>query len=369
MTGSGMKLFTEFTLGSLTLPNRVVMAPMTRKFSPGGVPGEDVASYYRRRAEAKVGLLITEGIYINPHAGPEIAVPNLYDPVARAGWRRVVAAVHGAGGRIFAQLWHIGLVKMSGPTINTSVSLEGPSGINAAGESVGKALDEREVAAVIEDYAACAAAAKVAGFDGIELHGAHGYLIDQFLWSRTNQRSDAYGGNLVERTRFAVEVVLACRRAVGPHFPISFRFSQWKIADYGARLADSPQELEMLLAPIADAGVTVFHCSTRRYWEPEFPNESPGDDRNLAGWTRELTGLPTITVGSVTLTTDVTNSKEAARPADLQRLEMMLKRGDFDLVAVGRALIANPDWVNLIQQGRWADLAPFKRGETDSVLI
>ncbi len=360
-----MTLFTEFTLGGLSLPNRVVMAPMTRKFSPRGVPGDDVASYYRRRAEGKVGLLITEGIYINPHAGPEIAVPNLYDPPARDGWRRVVEAVHGAGGRIFAQLWHIGLVKMSGPTIDPNVSLEGPSGIDAGGNVVGKALDEGQVAAVIEDYAACAAAAKAAGFDGIELHGAHGYLIDQFMWSRTNKRSDNYGGNPVERTRFAVEVVRACRRATGPHFPISFRFSQWKIADYGAKLAESPQELGMLLAPIADAGVTVFHCSTRRYWEPEFS----GDDRNLAGWTRQLTGLPTITVGSVTLTTDVTNSKEAARPADLKRLETMLARGDFDLVAVGRALIANPDWVDLMQQGRWADLASFVRGETDRELF
>jgi 2,4-dienoyl-CoA reductase-like NADH-dependent reductase (Old Yellow Enzyme family) len=365
MTDAGMALFTEFTLGGLSLPNRVVMAPMTRKFSPRGVPGDDVTRYYRRRAEGKVGLIITEGIYINPHAGAEVAVPNLYDPLAQDGWRRVVEAVQGAGGRIFAQLWHIGLVKMSGPTINPNVTLEGPSGIDAGGTIVGKALGEAQVAAVIEDYAACAAAAKAAGFDGIELHGAHGYLIDQFMWSRTNKRNDAYGGNPVERTRFAVEVVRACRRAVGPHFPISFRFSQWKIADYSAKLAESPQELGMLLAPIADAGVTVFHCSTRRYWEPEFA----GDDRNLAGWTRQLTGLPTITVGSVTLTTDVTNSKEAARPADLKRLEAMLARGDFDLVAVGRALIANPDWVDLMQQGRWADLASFVRGVTDRELV
>lgn len=142
---------------------------------------------------------------------------------------------------------------------------------------------------MIAAFAQAADDAKRIGFDGIELHGAHGYLIDQFFWGKTNRRTDRYGGDLVDRTRFAVEIVKACRRAVGPDYPIALRFSQWKSSDYTAKLAETPDELARFLAPLANAGVDIFHCSTRRCWESEFI----GSDLNLAGWTKkELYPLP-----------------------------------------------------------------------------
>ncbi|MBJ8192120.1 12-oxophytodienoate reductase, partial [Bacillus cereus] len=118
-----------------------------------------------------------------------------------------------------------------------------------------------EIADIISAYAQAAADAQRVGFDGIELHGAHGYLIDQFFWDKTNKRTDQYGGNLVQRTRFAVEVIEACRRAVGPNFPIVLRFSQWKMYHYEEKLAQTPQELEQFLTPLVKAGVDIFHCS------------------------------------------------------------------------------------------------------------
>jgi 2,4-dienoyl-CoA reductase-like NADH-dependent reductase (Old Yellow Enzyme family) len=196
------------------------------------------------------------------------------------------------------------------------------------------------------------------GFDGIELHGAHGYLIDQFFWEGTNRRIDRWGGDLVGRTRFGVEVVKACRKRTAPDFPISLRISQWKSTDYNARLAASPEELARFLAPLVDAGVDVFHCSTRRFWEPEFE----GSELNLAGWTKKLTGRPVITVGSVGLDAEFMSSLREGRGAavaGLDKLLAMVAREEVDLVAVGRALLVDPAWAAKVRDGRVAELAPF----------
>jgi 2,4-dienoyl-CoA reductase-like NADH-dependent reductase (Old Yellow Enzyme family) len=149
------------------------------------------------------------------------------------------------------------------------------------------------------------------------------------------------------------------RAAVGEDFPILLRFSQWKQQDFTARLATSPAELERFLKPLIDAGVDCFHCSTRRFWEPEFPEE--GSDMNLAGWTKKLSGKPTMTVGSVSLNEDfITAFRTAsAETTGIERLLEMLARGDFDLVAVGRALIVNPDWPNKVREGRFDELKPY----------
>ncbi len=139
-------------------------------------------------------------------------------------------------------------------------------------------MTQADIDDVVAAFAKAAADAERVGFDGVELHGAHGYLIDQFLWAGTNRRTDAYGGDPVARTRFAVEIVQAVRSAVSPGFPVVFRFSQWKADHYDARLAETPEELEAILTPLATAGVDAFHASTRRYWLPEFD----GSDLNLA---------------------------------------------------------------------------------------
>ena len=195
----------------------------------------------------------------------------------------------------------------------------------------------------------------------MEIHGAHGYIIDQFFWDGTNVRADNYGGDLVKRTRFAADIVRAVRAEVGNDFPILLRFSQWKQQDFSARLAPTPQELEKFLGPLTDAGVDMFHCSTRRFWEPEFADS--GSDMNLAGWTKKISGLPTMTVGSVSLNEDFITSFRA-KGADTEKANMnilleMLARGDFDLVAVGRALLVNPDWPNKIRAGQFDKLVPY----------
>src|SRR5580658_3158126 len=217
-------LFRPFTIKNLSLANRIVMAPMTRSKSPHGIPGENVAAYYRRRAEGGVGLIVTEGTYIaHPSSGFDPRVPHLYGDSALAGWQRVVDEVHAAGGRIFPQLWHVG---MAYDDPSGRVRPLGPSGFKKPGEQTGEPMSQAEIDAVIEGFGVAAKNAKELGFDGIEIHGAHGYLLDQFFWEGTNRRTDRYGGDAAARTRFAVEVIAEVRRQVGADFPLVLRFSQ-----------------------------------------------------------------------------------------------------------------------------------------------
>jgi 2,4-dienoyl-CoA reductase-like NADH-dependent reductase (Old Yellow Enzyme family) len=354
-------LFLPFTLQNLTLKNRIVMAPMTRSKSPGGVPGENVAAYYRRRAEGGVGLIVTEGTSI-PHPAAVFYpdVPRFYGDEALAGWSRVVEEVHAAGGVIFPQLWHVGVMRDPAHPLPAEVQPMSPSGLRVPGEKSGVAMSQGDIDAVIRAYGEAAASAKRLGFDGLEIHGAHGYLIDQFFWEGTNQRTDRYAGSIAARATFAVEVLREVRRAVGPGYPVVLRFSQWKLQDYSARLATTPQELEQLLARLVDAGVDAFHCSSRRFWDAEFA----GSNLNLAGWTKKLTGLPTVTVGSVTLNEEFMTtfrSDEGAAVTGLDELVERLARGEFDLVALGRALIVNPDWPKQVRDGKIGELRPFHR--------
>jgi 2,4-dienoyl-CoA reductase-like NADH-dependent reductase (Old Yellow Enzyme family) len=359
-------LFAPFHSGPLSLANRIVMAPMTRCFSPGGVPGADVAAYYRKRVEGGVGLILTEGTWIPHHAASnEENAPRFYGADALQGWAHVVAEVHAAGGKIMPQLWHTGLSRRpKAPGVYDDIVEDlskkvSPSGYVMPGEKVGEGMDAAEAEAVIEAYAQGAETAEKLGFDGVEIHGAHGYMVDQFFWHETNLRSDGFGGpTLAARAGFAVRMVQACRARVSKNFPIILRFSQWKLQDYAARLASTPQELEALLVPLADAGVDIFHASQRRFWEPEFP----GSDLNLAGWAKRITGKPSITVGSVGLERDMAESMMAASDtgvARLDRLVEMLARGDFDLVAVGRALLADAGWADKVRGGAMAEIAPF----------
>ncbi|MEE1786295.1 NADH:flavin oxidoreductase [Streptomyces sp. SP17BM10] len=347
------------TINGLTVPNRIAMAPMTRRFSPGGVPGEDVRSYYARRAAAGVGLIVTEGTYVgHDSAGQADDIPRFHGEEQLAGWAKVAEDVHAAGGTIVPQLWHIGMARKQGDPPVADAPAVGPSGIRLDGtEGSGRAMTRTDLDDVIGAFAAAAAAAERIGFDGIELHGAHGYLIDQFLWAGTNRRTDAYGGDPVARTRFAAEIVAAVREAVSPEFPVIFRYSQWKLENYDARLAETPEELEAILTPLAEAGVDAFHASTRRYWVPEFE----GSDLNLAGWSRKLTGRPAITVGSVGLDGDFVGHfmGQGAPVQSIDDLLDRLERDEFDLVAVGRALLQDPEWAAKVLAGRFGDLRSY----------
>ncbi len=359
-------LFRPFTSPKLNLPNRLVMAPMTRRSSPGGVPDATVAKYYQRRAEGGVGLIITEGTTIaRPAASNDVNIPNFHTDDSLAGWATVVAAVHAAGGKIAPQIWHQGLARAAGSGPHPDAPSEGPS----AGDGAGHAMSDADISQTIDAYAAAAVSAQRLGFDAVELHGAHGYLIDQFLWAGTNHRTDGYGGDAAQRTRFAAEVVRGVRSAVGAQFPLIFRFSQWKLQDYGARLAESPAALEQILAPLVEAGVDIFHASTRRYWEPEFP----GSNLNLAGWTHKLTGLPTISVGSVGLGGEdfMSQLRGASTSAPTDVLDDLVRRmeaNEFDLIAVGRALIGDPEWPAKIRENRLQELVAFDKTALQSLV-
>lgn len=358
-------LFKPFTIKNLHLANRIVMAPMTRSKSPGGIPGPDVASYYRRRAVGGVGLIVTEGTYVEHRgAGSYPDVPHFYGEESLAGWKRVVDQVHQAGGKIFPQLWHVGLVPQPDGTFREGAA--GPSGLAKTNfkvaelEKVTEPMTQQDIDNVVRAFGEAAASAERLGFDGLEIHGAHGYLLDQFFWDVTNRRTDGYGGDLPARTRFAVEIIREIRGKVSREFPVCLRFSQWKLQDYNARLAQTPAELEGFLAPLTEAGVDLFHCSQRRFWEPAFE----GSSLNLAGWTKKLTGKPTVTVGSITLNEEFTKTFRSANTAAVTGIDELLARmenEEFDLVAIGRALIVNPDWPAMVQRGAIDELQPFQR--------
>ncbi|MDO0913892.1 NADH:flavin oxidoreductase [Streptomyces sp. DT2A-34] len=346
-------------INGLTVPNRIAMAPMTRMFSPGGVPGEDVVSYYARRAAAGVGLIVTEGTYVgHESAGQSSRIPRFHGEEQLAGWAKAAEAVHAAGGTIVPQLWHIGMVRKQGQPPYADAPAVGPSGLRIGDTEVtGKAMTQSDLDDVIGAFAQAAADAERIGFDGVEIHGAHGYLVDQFLWAGTNRRTDAYGGDPVARTKFAAEIVAAVREKVSATFPVIFRYSQWKQEAYDARLAETPEELEAILAPLAAAGVDAFHASTRRYWIPEFD----GSDLNLAGWTKKLTGKPAITVGSVGLDGDFIGAftGEGSTVKGIDDLLDRLERDEFDMVAVGRALLQDPEWAAKVLDGRFGELAAY----------
>ena len=206
--------------------------------------------------------------------------------------------------------------------------------------------------------------ARDAGFDGIAIHGAHGYLIDTFFWAETNQRTDRWGGSIANRARFGAEVVRAIRAAIGPDLPIFFRFSQWKQQDFRARLATTPQELEQLLGPLADAGVDVFDGSVRYFNRAEFE----GSPLNLSGWAKKLTGKLAMAVGGIGLDRGMYDSNRTGKAAATDNITLLMERfnrGEFDLVAVGRSLLNDPEWTRKLRRGE-AQL-PFDQSKLETL--
>lgn len=353
-------LFTSYSISTLTVPNRIVMSAMTRGLSPGGIPGADVAAYYGSRAAGGVGLIITEAVAVGRKAAAEVpGIPVFHEAAAQEGWASVVAGVHAAGGRIAAQLHHAGALR-------DPIKMGAPDVPNDEPDT----MSDTDILDTIAAFARAAATAKDLGFDAIEVHGANGNLIDQFLWAGRNTRTDHWGGDHLARTAFAAEVLRAVRAAVGPRFPVIFRISQFKQDAFDARIADTPETLGAILAVLVEAGANAFHASQRRFWEPAFV----GSPLNLAGWAKRLSGKPTITVGSVGLhgpdITDLLSGKGAnAGPAGLDDLRERIAAGEFDLVAVGRALLTDPAWVNKVRQNRIGDLRGFDLASLGRLVI
>ncbi|WP_404714093.1 12-oxophytodienoate reductase [Sphingomonas sp. MMS24-J13] len=358
-------LFRPFTIGPITLANRFVMPGMQRGFSEGGRPLPQLADYYRRRVEGGVSLVISESCAIAHESATAQPAASRLAPDTFDAWARCVGAVTDAGGHMLLQLWHEGGLRKDEDGLTLSASGYGHPGLQR-----GRAASPAELGEMIDGFVTSALLAQKAGAAGVEVHGAHGFMLDQFLWAATNQRADGYGGAAIaDRVRLPAEIVAAIRAACGPDFLISFRFSQWKEHDYTARVAQTPDELGEMLAILREAGVDMLHASTRRFWTPEWPDH----DWGLAGWTRHLSGLPTITVGSVGLDRDVMESFSTEGEArstietSLDELSRRLARGEFDLVSVGRSLISDPDWVKKVHDGDYAAIRPFQKRDIASL--
>lgn len=379
-------LFEPTRIGSLTLPNRVVMAPMTRSFcGSGGVPSPEVVRYYAARAAAGTGLIFTEATVVD--MGPArgyLGVPGLCDDAQEAAWKMVVEAVHAAGGRIMVQLWHCG--RLSHPRATAGAQPVAPSAVAASGPYLDvadpstfdghlsyvepKAMTQADIDAVVGAFAAAAGRARRIGFDGVLFHGASGYLIQQFFNADSNRRDDAYNGDTAARARFACEIVSAARAGTGADYPLLMGLSQFSVSDYGWVTWSAPADLAVTVNCLKAAGVDGFHVAAHRINNPGFAAEADSAGHGLAWHVRQASGLPVSAAGGVTYSATIGESLMGAdcHIADPAEAAQMLINGDADLIAVGRAMVANPDWTTKVRTGRWNELLPFRR-ETLATLV
>lgn len=363
-------LFQPISVRGLTVNNRFVMSPMNRNAAPNGIPSDEFARYFRRRVDGEVGLITAGGIGVDSPAscgaghGRTCAVPLLHGDDPLAAWKRLVDLVHAGGGKIAGQLWHMGVMYLPGSGYHPDAKAARPSGTWGPTDRrsmvepehmhhlavPGEPLTDAEIVEIVAGYGRSAHNAKVLGFDAITVHGGNGYLPDSFMWEETNLRTDRWGGNRRERTRFAVEIVKTLRSEVGDDIPIFWRFTQWKHQDRDAKVAYTPAELEEVLGPLSDAGVDVFDAAQFKFDAPEFA----GSPLNLAGWAKKVTGKPSMTVGAVGLR-NAHFDPEAEQPQasidNLDRLLARFERGEFDLIALGRSLLNDSQFVHKLHTG------------------
>jgi 2,4-dienoyl-CoA reductase-like NADH-dependent reductase (Old Yellow Enzyme family) len=356
-------LLQPLEIGRLRLRNRFVLPGMQRAWTVDGAPTVRMREYYRQRALGGTALVITEACAVDHPSATSNSLFGWLTARTAGAWASCVDAVHSAGGAMFLQLWHQGAVDTGGAD-EGFVALS-PSGLAHPDKPFGRAASAAELAAIRQAFVRSAVYAQETGADGVEIHACHGYLLDQFLWPAINRRTDRYGGAAMSgRAAFPAEVIAAVREATGPDFTISVRISQWKELDYEAKIAATPGELGQLVSILRSAGADLFHVSTRRFWTPEWE----GSDLGLAGWVKSFAGAPVIAVGSVGLDVDVmaTLEGEEARPTGNSRIEDLVRRfrrGDFDLVSVGRSQIGDPDWVAKVSDDRVGEIRPFRRAD------
>jgi N-ethylmaleimide reductase len=354
-------LYSPYRLGRIELKNRIVMAPMTRSRSIGNVPGDQVATYYAQRAEA--GLIVTEGTSPSPNGLGYARIPGLYSAEQVTGWKKVTEAVHEAGSRIFVQLMHTGRVTHSA-NLPSGARVIGPSAIAAPGEMytdsagmqpfpVPEAMTEDDIEHAIEEYAQSARLAIEAGFDGVELHGANGYLIEQFLNVASNQRNDRWGGSLENRLRFALEVSRRVANAIGAD-RVGIRISPYGVFNGSIADPDTDALYLELAKRLSDAGLVYVHTVDHSSLGAPKPSQSLYHDiRKAFHGTRILSG-----------------------GYDAQRAASDIAAGEGDLVAFGRPFIANPHLVTrlktsatLVSPDDKTFYTPGEKGYTDYPVI
>ena len=329
-------LFSSYSLGGLSLANRVVMAPMTRSRSIGNVPGEIVARYYAQRAGA--GLIVTEGTSPSPNGLGYARIPGLYSPEQIAGWRKVGEAVHAAGGHIFVQLMHTGRVghplNLPGGARILSASATAAPGTMYTDQQgpqphpAASSMSEADIQTAIGEFVHAARSAVAAGLDGIELHSANGYLLEQFLSTATNQRTDGYGGSVAHRARFVLEVARATADAIGAN-KVGIRLSPYGVFNGIAPDATTDELYAHLAGELSKIGLVYLHVVDHAAMgAPTVPETIKATLRKTFRGTYVLSG-----------------------GYDLARAEADLAAGKGDLVAFGRPFLANPRLVDKLKTG------------------
>ncbi|MEE6168259.1 MULTISPECIES: NADH:flavin oxidoreductase [unclassified Mycolicibacterium] len=323
-------------IGALRLTNRLAVAPMSRvSAAPDGTPTEAMADYYTEFACGGFGLVITEGVYTDTsHSQGYLNQPGLAAERHVAGWRRVTVAVHAAGALIVAQLMHAGALSQGNSYGAGTIAPSPVRPLGAMLEEYGgsgpwptpREMDSGDFEAVVAGFVAAAERARAAGFDGVEIHAANGYLLDQFLTTYTNCRTDGYGGGVQNRIRLTAEVLAAVRARVGTDFLIGVRLSQTKVNDFGYRWPGGAADAEVIFSALRDAGADYLHIASegRDFIE----TARLGDGRTITAVAREVTGLPVMANGGM---------HDHGQAADV------LEGGHADLVSVGRGALSNPD--------------------------
>lgn len=340
-----MKVLQPFTGAGLRLRNRVVVAAMSRmQGGDDGMPAEQAAAYYARFAQGGAGLVVTEALYIDDHASRAyFRQPGLACDGHAAAWRAVTRRVHDAGGLLFAQLQHGG--RLAEPGLNRA-HLAASEGA-AAGmtwqtgrpNAPARAASESDIGALVQAFAQAARRAREAGFDGVELHGARGYLLDDFLSAGSNRRGDAYGGSLAGRLALPLQVVRAVCEALGP-LPLAYNLSLYKMDDAGYQPPDGPQEVAAIARALHEAGATILHVTTRKLLRDE-PWGEP-----LVSTVRRAVPQAVL-IGNGGLKT-------------LEDAETGIARTGCDLVSLARPFLANPDWLQRNLRGQ--ALQAYARG-------
>lgn len=338
----------HITLHQLQLKNRTVVAPMTRVSTKGdGIPTENMVTYYRRYAEGGFGLIITEGAYTDrsfSQAYPN--QPGITNKQQQEGWENIARAIHQAGGKIILQLMHAGALSQHLTNTRSASSIQ-PVRHMMAGYSkkqgrfpLPQAMNLAEIDEVIKGFSASAVRAEEAGFDGIEIHAANGYLLDQFLTDYTNDREDQYGGSVENRSRLTAEIIKSIKDSVADDFTIGVRVSQGKVNDFDYTWPNGLDDGNIIFTLLKNAGADYIH----------FASEGKGfdhgcltrDGESLPELARRITGLPVIANGGLD------KLSEASR---------ILENGHADLIALGTGALANPDWPARLRANQ--EIRPF----------
>ncbi|WP_054024906.1 NADH:flavin oxidoreductase [Bacillus sp. FJAT-28004] len=340
-------LFETTKVGQVTLENRVAVAPMTRvSATPEGNATDKMASYYSSFARGGFGLIITEGTYTDElYSQCYLNQVGIANDVQAQSWKTVVNAVHQAGAKIIVQLEHAGALSQGNRFATQNLA---PSSVKPIGDPLAfyggetefptpREATKKDLQEVINGFVSSALRAKAVGFDGIEIHGANGYLLDQFLTEYTNQRKDEYGGSSVNRVRLLVEVATAVRQVVGEEFTVGIRISQGKVNDFAHKWAGKEEDAKMIFGQLGQAGLNYIHVTEYEAWHPAFPqHESDNEGVSLAALAKKYGKLPVIANGHL---------------EDPTKGSGMVADGIADVITLGKGALANHDWVNKVKNG------------------